>query len=315
MKYANGKWGNVTRQAITAVYWPVAPSPTGLLHVGSLFTALASFLDARSNQGSWLLRIDDLDAPRNIRGSSETILRTLDAFGLNWDRAVSYQSRHQQAYQHALHQLHKQNLLYCCTCSRKGLSELNPANPAQESVYPNICREQKKPPVGEYALRIKTEPRLISFNDGMQGVLTENLSLQHGDFILQRKDRIIAYQLAVVIDDHLQGVNHVVRGADLLDSTIKQIYLHQCLTLPIPHYLHVPVITGVNGAKLSKREFAPAVNPQNSHLILFKLLKLLQQNPPLALSHEPVDIQLDWAVNHWNPDNLSHMFNIGISSL
>ncbi|NOT83777.1 MAG: tRNA glutamyl-Q(34) synthetase GluQRS [Methylococcaceae bacterium] len=291
-----------------------APSPTGLLHLGSLFTALASFLEARSRQGRWLIRIDDLDTPRNVCGANEAILSTLDVFGLHWDGSVTYQSQHQQAYQQALQQLQDQHLLYRCTCSRKNLSDLDQSNPVSESIYPNICRDKNHPQTGEYALRLRTEPYLITFNDGVQGVVSENLASQHGDFILQRKDRIIAYQLAVVVDDYLQGVNHTVRGADLLDATIKQIYLHQCLNLAMPHYLHVPVITGAQGAKLSKREFAPAVNQQNSHLILFKLLVLLQQNPPSDLKHTSVAMQLDWAIQHWNPNALNLVRSIDITN-
>jgi glutamyl-Q tRNA(Asp) synthetase len=282
------------------------------LHFGSLFTALASFLEARTHQGRWLLRIDDLDVPRNIPGATESILKTLDAFGLHWDGPVTYQSQHLHAYQQALQQLREQNLLYACTCSRKSLSGLSQGSPTPESIYPQICRNKNHFPGGEYALRLKTEPHLISFNDDIQGVITENLATQHGDFILQRKDRIIAYQFAVVIDDNLQAVNHVVRGADLLDSTIKQIYLHQCLNMPIPRYLHVPVITGAQGVKLSKREFAPAVNNQNSHQILFKLLELLQQNPPPELSHAPVATQLGWALEHWDSRVLSLIRGIDI---
>lgn len=271
---------------------------------------MASFLEARTRQGRWLLRIDDLDTPRNIPSASDTILATLDAFGLYWDGDVYYQSQHAASYENALQQLHGQQLLYGCACSRKHLADL----PATGGAYPNICRDKHLPFQG-IALRLKTTPQRISFNDGLQGMITENLTAQQGDFIVQRKDRIIAYQLAVVIDDHLQGVNHVVRGSDLLDSTIKQIYLHHCLNLPTPHYLHVPVLTGAQGTKLSKRECAPAVNQQNNRQILFKLLELLQQNPPPELSAYPVATQLDWALQHWNASALKLMHHIDITPL
>lgn len=153
----------------------------------------------------------------------------------------------------------------------------------------------------------------MAFTDQLQGEITENLSMQHGDFIVRRKDHIIAYQLAVVIDDHQQGITHIVRGADLLDSTIKQIYLQQCLNLSPPHYLHVPVLTGTQGAKLSKREYAPAVNQQNNRQILFKLLELLQQNPPIELGLSPIATQLDWALQHWNPAALNRTRHIDIT--
>lgn len=270
-------------------------------------------MDARSQQGLWLLRIDDFDTPRNIFGAADAIFETLETFGLHWDGPVAYQSQQKAFYQQTLQQLHAQNLLYACTCSRKSLSEHSPTANA-ENIYPNICRDLHHPQTGEYALRIKTEPNSITFDDGIQGTLTENLATQHGDFILQRKDHIIAYQFAVVLDDQLQGVNHVVRGADLLDSTFRQIYLHQCLGLIVPNYLHVPVLTGANGTKLSKREFSPAVNEQNNRQILYKLLKLLAQNPPPELSFEPVTIQLAWAIEHWHPKALSHIRSIDITN-
>jgi glutamyl-Q tRNA(Asp) synthetase len=281
--------------------------------LGSLFTALASFLDARSRQGLWLLRIDDLDTPRNVPGAAEAILKTLDAFGLHWDKQVAYQSLHQSAYAQALQQLQDHHLLYRCTCSRKSLTDLSHASNA-EPVYPAICRLKNQPSPQHYALRLKTEPLSITFADALQGTITENLASQHGDFIVQRKDKVIAYQLAVVIDDHLQNVTHVVRGADLLDSTIKQYYLHQCLNLPSPHYMHVPVITGPQGAKLSKREFAPAINKQNSYQTLFKLLELLKQAPPVELKHERVSTQLHWAIEHWNPNALNQVRSIDVTN-
>lgn len=227
-----------------------------------------------------------------------------------WDGDVYYQSQHSEFYENALQQLHSQQLLYGCSCSRKQLIDLS----TTDGIYPNICRD-KHLPFHDIALRLKTEPQRICFSDGLQGVITENLAARQGDFIVQRKDRIVAYQLAVVIDDHRQGVNHVVRGADLLDSTIKQIYLHHCLNLPTPNYLHVPVLTGAQGTKLSKRECAPAVNQQNNRQILFKLLELLQQNPPPELSSYPVATQLDWALQHWNPGALKLIRNIDITPL
>lgn len=289
-----------------------APSPTGPLHLGSLFTALAGFLDARSQQGLWLLRIDDLDQPRNIHGAADTILRTLEAFGLYWDRQVVYQSQHLNAYTEALQQLATKALLYPCTCSRKTLADLNTER--TEAIYPGYCRYQQTQVTKDFALRIKTEDITFCFEDRLQGKISENLALQHGDFIVKRKDQIIAYQLAVVIDDHLQGINHIVRGADLLDSCVKQLYLQQCLSLPVMQYLHVPVITGANGSKLSKKDFAPAVTKHNSHLTLFKLLQLLRQNPPAELQQALVEELLNWAIYHWNPDKLKNTRSIALET-
>lgn len=274
-----------------------APSPTGPLHLGSLCTALASFLQARSHQGLWLLRIDDLDTPRNIKGSANSILKTLDAFALHWDGRVAYQSQSIEAYDEALNKLAKNKLIYPCTCSRKTLSDS----------YPCVCRDKQTLPDSPYSLRIKTDNRIISFQDGSQGIISHNLTGQHGDFILKRKDRIIAYQFAVVIDDDRQQVNHVVRGFDLLDSTPKQIYIQQMLGLMTPNYMHVPVIIDEHGYKLSKQTRATAVDLKNPGAVLFKLLALLKQNPPDRLQHAPPTELLAWAIEHWNPALLKNI--------
>lgn len=285
-----------------------APSPTGPLHLGSLFSALASFLEARSQQGLWLLRIDDLDTPRNVQGATDAILRILDAFGLHWDKQIVYQSQHLAAYAEAVAKLSAMNLLYRCTCSRKSLIDSNHT----EAIYPNYCRNKSIPASKDFALRIKTEPSNITFFDQLQGQITENMALQHGDFIIQRKDHIIAYQLAVVVDDHLQGINHVLRGADLLDSCAKQCYLQHCLNLPTPDYLHVPVITGKHGSKLSKQDFAPAVTQHNSHQTLFTLLHLLQQDPPADLHQASAPELLQWAISHWDKRKLQNIHSIAV---
>ncbi|MGZ8190729.1 MAG: tRNA glutamyl-Q(34) synthetase GluQRS [Methylococcaceae bacterium] len=273
-----------------------APSPTGSLHLGSLYTALASFLDARARNGLWLLRIDDLDTPRNIKDSADNILKTLDIFGLHWDGSVVYQSRHLDIYIDILSTLARQQLVYPCTCSRKTLSTV-----ASADVYPGICRDKPFPSDSPHALRIKTGHRSITFYDQLQGLIAHDLARQHGDFILKRKDRIIAYQFAVVIDDDRQHINHIVRGFDLLDSTPKQIYLQQILGLDTPEYMHVPVITDEQGYKLSKQTRATAVDLTAPHKVIFELLCLLKQNPPRELQNATTSELLDWAVAHWNP--------------
>jgi glutamyl-Q tRNA(Asp) synthetase len=274
-----------------------APSPTGSLHRGSLYTALASFLDARAQQGRWLLRIDDLDTPRNISGSADTILKTLDIFGLHWDGSVVYQSQHSALYHDHLNNLAKNQLLYPCICSRKTLSSA-----AATDIYPGFCRNTLiSPDSAAYALRLKTDDRLITFYDELQGEIAHNLARQHGDFIVKRKDQIIAYQFAVVIDDAEQGVNHVVRGFDLLDSTPKQIYLQQRLGLRTPNYLHVPIIVDEHGYKLSKQTRATAVDLTAPAKVVFELLQLLKQAPPAALQHAPLTELLAWAIAHWQP--------------
>ncbi len=298
MKSARNKWANVPQIPYIGRF---APSPTGPLHLGSLFTALASYLEARAQQGIWLLRIDDLDTPRNVPGAADSILRTLEAFGMTWDQEVSYQSRHLDAYLEALEVLASHDLTYHCICSRKFLAE------SHNSTYPNFCRDRPTPSSNDFALRIKTNMLDISFDDQLCGHISQNIGVEHGDFIIKRKDRIIAYQFAVVIDDHLQNITHVLRGADLLDSTIKQLYLHQCLNLNTPRYLHVPVLTGINGTKLSKKDHAPAVTQENSHLTLFKLLQLLQQNPPVELQNSSCEQLLQWAIKNWDVFKLSRI--------
>lgn len=273
-----------------------APSPTGPLHLGSLYTALASFLQARSQQGLWLLRIDDLDSPRNIKGSADSILKTLDAFGLHWDGSVVYQSQSLDVYHEILNRLAEDKLLYSCTCSRKTLT----------AIYSGVCRDKQTPPESPCSQRIKTDNRIISFEDELQGLISHNLAERHGDFILKRKDRIIAYQFAVVIDDDRQGVNHVVRGSDLLDSTPRQIYLQQILGIATPDYMHVPVIIDEQGYKLSKQTRATAVDIKMPHIVIFDLLTLLKQNPPGELQYAPATEMLNWAIGHWDPTPLKN---------
>lgn len=283
-----------------------APSPTGPLHLGSLFTALASYLDARAHHGKWLVRIDDLDTPRNRPGAADSILRCLEAYGLQWDGEVYYQSRHLDEYRHYLDELERQQLTYRCVCSRKTLSQYFAAAGRSEetAVYPGICRNKHIPQNLPNAIRIKTDATEIGFTDQLQGWVSQNLAFEQGDFILKRKDGIIAYQFAVVVDDCLQDVNHVVRGCDLLSETPKQIYLQRLLGMPTPEYMHVPVIVDSQGYKLSKQTLATAVGTQSPSLTLFDLLLLLKQNPPNVLNAAKVNEILDWAIDHWKPDAL-----------
>lgn len=273
-----------------------APSPTGPLHFGSLYTALAGFLQARSQQGLWLLRIDDLDTPRNIKGSADSILKTLDAFGLHWDNSVDYQSQTLDVYHEILDKLAKDKLVYPCTCSRKSLT----------AIYSGVCRAKQTLPNSPFSHRIKTDNRSISFKDGLQGLISHNLAERHGDFILKRKDQIIAYQFAVVIDDDRQNINHVVRGYDLLASTPRQIYLQQLLGLVTPGYMHVPVVIDEQGYKLSKQNRATAVDLKHPHAVIFELLTLLKQNPPSELQHASLNEMLGWGIEHWNPTRLKN---------
>ena len=252
-----------------------------------------------------MLRIDDLDTPRNTKGSVDSILKTLDAFGLHWDNSVYYQSQQLDAYNDSLDQLNQNKLIYPCTCSRKTLASVD-RNQTPPDIYPGTCRGKYIPPSTPHALRIKTDNSIIAFQDELQGSISSNLAEQHGDFILKRKDQIIAYQFAVVIDDSLQNINHVVRGIDLLESTPKQIYLQQLLGLPTPDYMHVPVIIDAQGYKLSKQTRAQAVDFKTPHEVIFELLVLLKQNPPVELKHAPASELINWAQKHWNPASLKN---------
>lgn len=264
-----------------------APSPTGHLHLGSVYTALASFLDAKANHGIWQIRFDDLDTPRNVSGAVESILRTLETLGLHWDNSVDFQSQHLDKYHSVLADLIAENHVYRCECSRKNLPP----------IYPQTCRNKNISAENPHSLRLKTYSRDIVFDDALQGRISQNLE---DDFILKRKDNIIAYQFAVVLDDARQNVNHVVRGMDLVNETPKQIFLQQVLNLPAINYLHVPILVDEDGKKLSKTSFAAAVDLEKPHDVLFQLLTLLKQTPPIELKAASVTEILDWATANWN---------------
>lgn len=270
-----------------------APSPTGHLHLGSVYTALASFLDARANQGVWQIRFDDLDTPRNVSGAVDSILKTLETLGLHWDNAVDFQSQHLDEYHAVLADLIAKDKVYRCQCSRKDL----------QPIYPQTCRNKNISIETPHSLRLKTDSRRIIFEDMLQGHISRNLA-DDGDFILKRKDNIIAYQFAVVLDDARQNVNHIVRGMDLLNETPKQIFLQQMLNLPSINYMHVPILVDSNGKKLSKTTLAAAVNLEKPNHVLFQLLTLLKQNPPVELKPASVAEILNWATENWDFKNL-----------
>ncbi len=275
-----------------------APSPTGPLHFGSLVAALGSFLQARSQGGQWRLRIEDLDPPRIVPGATDRIRRTLARHGLDHDGPVLYQSERHQAYQAALAQLQQQGLVYACTCSRKTLREtaiIGPYGP----IYPGTCRDAGHPCAAHIALRLRTDCQQWGFVDGVQGWFGQCLATEVGDFVLRRNDGIFSYQLAVVVDDHAQGVTEVIRGADLLDSTPRQRYLYHCLGLPPPDYAHLPVALDRDGDKLSKQTGARALDDGQAPAQLCAALHHLGQ--PLFRGAERADVAtiLDWAIAHW----------------
>jgi glutamyl-Q tRNA(Asp) synthetase len=249
-----------------------APSPTGPLHAGSLASALGSWLDARSNQGTWLVRIEDLDTPRCIAGMDQHILAQLQACGLAWDEEVIWQSQQLKAYQNALETLYIDRQIYPCTCSRQQITsalssqgKLRARN--QEQIYPGTCRHgyvwQAQLPgamsPSAWRLAIQTE-QVIRFSDAEFGLQEQNLNTDVGDFVLRRADGIVAYQLAVVVDDARQGITHIVRGADLLSNTARQIYLQGILNYPTPQYRHLPLVLDPHGEKLSKQTQATEIN-------------------------------------------------------
>lgn len=279
-----------------------APSPTGPMHFGTLIAAVASYLQAKVNQGKWLVRMEDVDTMRNVKGADTQLLNSLQAFGFVWDNDVLYQTTCNDGYQRALEQLDQQNLVFPCACSRKHLSTQKEYQ--NSGVYPGTCRENSLPFEDEHAIRLKVNDTVIKFSDEVMGLQQENLATMSGDFVIKRRDGLFAYQLAVVVDDALQGVTEVVRGADLLDSTARQIYLQRCLGYPTPAYLHLPLALGADGDKLSKLTAAEAVDDQHPVTAIVDALNHLGQQAPETLKKNSLDECWAWAIKNWNPHNI-----------
>jgi glutamyl-Q tRNA(Asp) synthetase len=286
-----------------------APSPTGPLHLGSLYTALAGFCEARRRGGVWLVRIDDADRLRCRQVHADDILRTLETHGLWWDEAVLFQSLRDEIYRAALERLAAGGRVFACTCPRRELA-------ASGRVYPGRCRTRhSQPPSGEHALRLRVDAAAIGFDDRLQGRVEQDLGKEVGDFVVRRRDGIPAYHLATVVDDAEQGVTEVLRGVDLLDSTPRQILLQESLGLPRPDYCHIPVLTGRGGVKLSKQAGARPVDPATPSENLGTLLALLGFAPePGLLGAQPAEI-LDWAVARWDIGRLPSRQGIDVSGL
>lgn len=268
-----------------------APSPTGPLHFGSLLAALASYLDARSHQGRWLVRIEDLDPPREDPSAASQILHILEAYQLHWDGEVRYQSQRQPAYQQALEQLITQQQAFPCACSRKQLAGRVHLG---RCVLPATHQQQQ-----DFAWRFASGSGQSCFDDALQGHYCEQLELDIGDFVIKRRDGPWSYQLAVVVDDADQQISHVVRGIDLIDSTIRQRCLQQALGYRQPHYAHIPVALEANGQKLSKQNLAQPLLPDDSGNTLWLALDWLQQAPPATLKNAGNQAVLNWAIDHW----------------
>ena len=267
-----------------------APSPTGPLHFGSLFVAVASYVDARAHHGQWLVRIEDLDPPREVAGSEDEILHALEVHGLHWDGEVVRQSERSGLYDEALAKLGELSLVYRCICTRRQL---------RGNVYPGTCRSREVPSRPSHSMRVKVANTRVAFTDLNFGAVRQELGDEVGDFIVRRRDGLHAYQLAVVVDDAAQNISHVVRGADLLDNTPRQIYLQQLLDLKTPAYLHLPVITNAQGVKLSKQSGAAGLDPRCSRDNLTEVLTTLGYAPPAELHGADPSELLEWATSRW----------------
>jgi len=291
--------------AISKIYrGRFAPSPTGPLHFGSLIAATGSYLQAKHQNGEWLLRIDDIDPPREQKGAADNILRTLEDFGFEWDQDVLYQSHRLQRYQEALDQLNLLQLTYPCTCSRTYILNNTPENEG-ELIYPGFCRNgplikaENPKQLIEYSTRLRCNNEVIHFNDVIQGQQHFDLENHCGDFIIKRRDQHFSYQLASGIDDAEQGITEVVRGVDLLSSTPNQLYIQKKLNLSSPQYCHLPIAVNKHGQKLSKQSHAAPIKAEDTVVLLFNTLNFLGQMPPIDLINANQKDIWSWAKTHW----------------
>lgn len=285
-----------------------APSPSGALHMGSLVCALASYLDARYNGGRWLLRIEDIDPPREQAGASVAIVQTLAAHQLLWDGQILFQNSRSEAYRASLADIHARGLSYFCTCSRKRLASL-------AHRYDGHCRAQTSPPKQAASIKLNLAKtaryvdhslETIAVNDRIQGRHVLPLESE-GDFVIHRKDQLFAYQLAVVTDDIAQNITDIVRGIDLFDSLSKQVCLTKLLHGSDINYAHIPVLIDNQGLKLSKQNRAQAIADESARENLFLALRYLQQNPPAELAYESIQTIIDWGIQHWNIEKLKQL--------
>jgi len=275
-----------------------APSPTGQVHFGTLVAAVGSYLQAKKNNGEWLLRIDDVDTTRSITGADKDLLNTLEAFSFEWDGEVIYQSQQTAHYQEALEKLTSLGLTFPCICSRKELAAID------SKIYPGTCRQRCFPEDKEHAIRLLAKETKVLFNDLVMGEQSQNIQQQCGDFVIKRRDHLFAYQLAVVVDDFMQNISEVVRGADLLDSTPRQIYLQQLLNYKTPRYCHLPLAVDADGNKISKSAGATAIKSNNKEKHLVDALEFLGQNPSDDLHLSNITEIWRWAINHWQIDQV-----------
>lgn len=285
-----------------------APTPSGPLHLGSLITALASFLAARHAGGTWLVRIDDIDGPRCRPEHAATILRQLDLHGLHWDESVRYQSQHEDAYQAAFERLRAQQLCYRCTCTRARLAELSVAG-IDGPVYPGICRDAMHLQM-DTAWRLRLPAGRIALDDQIQGRIERDCTSDIGDFVVRRADGRYGYQLASVVDEQQQGITDLVRGADLIGSSLRQKHLMQHFGYAVPRFLHIPVLLDSSGNKLSKQNHAAPISTEHAAQNLIRALNLLGQAPFAADWHGRIDEILARAVRDWNPAQIPRQLNL-----
>lgn len=300
----------IQRNTKTGYVGRFAPSPTGPLHFGSLVAALASYLDARAHNGQWLVRMEDVDETRCEASYADEILATLEAFGLAWDGDVVVQSRRKARYQKVLATLEESGYTYACQCSRREIADSAIAG-IDGPVYPGTCRHKRLPSAGA-AIRFTAPEGSVTFEDRLQGKQSQNLAAAVGDFVIRRRDGLTAYQLAVVVDDFDSGVTDVVRGADLLDSTARQIALQQALQFATPRYLHIPVVANAQGEKLSKQTLADAVSVTDRAGFLHAALRFLNQRNQYD-GTDPKQL-LDIAVNQWRADPIPRQRSIVVNT-
>ncbi len=284
-----------------------APTPSGHLHFGSLVAALASYLDARSVGGRWLLRMEDLDPPREMPGAQAAILDALERYGFEWDGELVRQSDRHDAYAHVLDRLFSQGLAYACTCSRKQLEGYN-------GIYPGFCRNAGHS-IENAAIRLRVPELQYAFKDRVQGEFRQHLGREVGDFVIRRRDGLYAYQLAVVLDDAWQDVTDIVRGADLLDSTPRQLYMQELLGLSQPRYLHVPLIVQPDGHKLGKSYRSPPLTTDQATPLLLRALRALGQKPDEGLEHASPREILKWGIQHWNAELIPRTLTLAEAQL
>ncbi len=274
-----------------------APSPTGPLHFGSLLAAVASYLQARVNRGKWLLRVEDIDPPREQPGADKRIFDALQAYGFEWDGPVTYQSQFAQRHEALVQRLLDEGHAYPCSCSRRDLAGARRG--PLGAIYPGTCRNGTRG--SDVAIRVRTDDEPIRFVDALQGEQTHRLESESGDFVIKRRDGLIAYQLAVVVDDHDQEITEIVRGIDLLDSTPRHLHLQRLLGLTTPDYLHIPVAENTDGQKLSKLTGATEIDLQEVRPVLVRALDALGQRPPANLVASSLGSIWEWAAENWQP--------------